>query len=214
MRDRAPDIASAIVAWAKRTPADERTKSEYLSTVQFVETLVPLLPPDRASPLLGELKKLRVAVFVVSAVREQMRFDTPRLIVEAGKPFQLTLENNDLMPHNLAIVKPGTRQRMGKATLGMKPDQLDSDGRAYIPSDDAIIAATRLVDPGDRETLKLTAPADEGDYEYVCTYPDHWQVMWGTLVVTKDIDGYLRTHRAPPPATTQVSGHHAHHTPN
>ena len=41
----------------------------------------------------GELKGLRVAAFVVRTVREQMRFDTTRLVVEAGKDFEVTFEN-------------------------------------------------------------------------------------------------------------------------
>ena len=51
----------------------------------------------------------------------------------------------------------------------------------------------------------MTAPADEGEYEYVCTYPDHWQVMWGKLIVTKDIENYLRTHPDKPATTTPAT---------
>ena len=87
--------------------------------------------------------------------------------------------------------------------MKMKPDQLDAEGRAYIPRDDAILAATKLLENGQREKLTLTAPQTEGEYEYVCTYPDHWQVMWGTLIVTKDIEHYLRTHPDKPAATTK-----------
>ena len=36
------------------------------------------------------------------------------------------------------------------------------------------------------------APAEPGDYEYVCTFPGHYVIMWGKLVVTKDVDAYLQ----------------------
>ena len=36
-----------------------------------------------------DLREVRVAVFVIRTVREQMRYDTPRLVVEAGKPFEV-----------------------------------------------------------------------------------------------------------------------------
>lgn len=198
---RCYDIAAALVKWARAVPAAERTSQDYLSTVQFVEGIVTLLPAERADSILKELRELRVAVFVVTTLREQMRYDTPRLIVEAGKPFEITLANTDLMPHNLTIVKPGARERIGKAAMTMKPDQLDPAGRAYVPASPDLLAATKLLENGQRETLKVTAPAEEGDYEYVCTYPDHWQVMWGRLIVTRDIDAYLRGHpeSAPPP---------------
>ncbi|MEO6436542.1 MAG: PVC-type heme-binding CxxCH protein [Tepidisphaeraceae bacterium] len=218
-RDRCAAVADALVAWARALPPEQRTSNDYLSTVQFTEGLVSLLPTPRAAEVLRELRSLRVAVFVVNSVREQMRFDTPRLIVEAGKPFEITFENVDFMPHNLVIVKPGRsgedggqggRERIGKAAMTMKPDQRDSQGRAFVPDDPAILAATRMIEHGQRETLKLTAPDIEGNYDYVCTFPDHWQVMWGTLVVTKDIEAYLRTqpNAAPPP--TPPAGEHAH----
>jgi hypothetical protein len=43
---------------------------------------------------------------IVHTVHEQMRYDQTRLVVEAGKPFEIILENSDTMPHNLVLVKP------------------------------------------------------------------------------------------------------------
>jgi azurin len=208
---RCANVAAALVAWARGVPADQRTSRDYLATIQFTEGLVTMLPPPRAAEVLKDLRELRVAVFVVGTVREQMRYDTPRLVVEAGKPFEITLENTDLMPHNLVIVTPGSRKRVGEAATRMKPEQLDAEGRAYIPNDDAILAATKMLENGQRATLTLTAPQAEGEYEYLCTYPDHWQVMWGKLIVTKDIEAYLRTHpEKPAPTTKSAAEKHAH----
>jgi azurin len=139
-----------------------------------------------------------------------MRYDTPRLIVEAGKPYEITFENVDFMPHNLAIVKAGAREGVGKAAMKMKPDQLDGSGRAYIPDTPDVIAATKLLENGQRETLKLTAPEREAELEYVCTFPDHWQVMWGRLIVTKDIDAYLRDHPDRATPATSAPAKHVH----
>ena len=55
----------------------------------------------------------------------------------------------------------------------------------------------------------MTAPAAAGEYEYVCTYPGHWEMMWGKLVVTKDVDAYLQAH---PDAAPPAGAAHAHHT--
>ena len=105
------------------------------------------------------------------------------------------------MPHNLVIVKPNTCQKLGLAAATMKPDQFDAEGRAYVPDSSDILAASKMLQPGQRESLKLTAPSVEGDYEYFCTYPEHYQVMWAWLIVTKDVDAYLQAHpEAPLPA--------------
>ena len=65
-----------------------------------------------------------------------------------------------------------------------------------------MLAATRLLVAGERETLQLTAPAEAGDCEFVCTFPGHHQVMWGWLIVTPDVDAYLDEHPESRPAGT------------
>lgn len=200
--------ADAIVAWAKGVPADQRTTPEYVQSIQLAGDLASLTPPEKAAALRRDLKGLRVAVFVVNTVREQMRYDTPRIVVEAGKPFEIILENGDFMPHNLVVVTPGSRKSIGEATMKMRPDQLDRDGRAFVPRSREVLGATKLLEPGRRETLKMTAPSREGNYEYVCTYPGHWEMMWGTLVVTRDVDAYLQKNPQPPAAG--AGGGHEH----
>ena len=203
-------LVQALLAWAKAQSTDLRTTQEYAETVQFAGDLAGMLPADQASGVRADLKQLRVAVFVVRTVREQMRYDTPRLVVEAGKPFEIILENGDAMPHNLAIVKPGTRMKLAAQSATMRPDQLDSQGRAFMPHSSDILDATRLLEPAQREILKVTAPEKEGDYEYFCTYPGHAELMWGKLIVTKDVDSYLQAH---PQAAAQPEGDmsHMHH---
>ncbi len=207
-RDQAGTAATGLVAWAKTIPASERTSQEYGETVQLAEDLAGLLPAEKAAGLRKELRDLRVALFVIRTVREQMRYDTPRLVVEAGKPFEIIFENADFMPHNLLVVKPDTREKVGLEAANMKPEELDSEGRAYVPRSSDILAASKLLQPGQRQSLRLTAPSVEGAYEYVCTFPGHYQVMWGRLVVTKDVEAYLQTHPEAPlptPSPTALS---------
>jgi azurin len=115
--------------------------------------------------------------------------------VEAGKPFQVIFENPDAMPHNLVFVRPGTMQDVAIAVQTQAPDKLDSKGRAYVPDNDPrVIDATRLIESGKSETLNLTAPAEDGIYQYVCTFSGHWAIMKGELVVTKDVKAWLAAH--------------------
>ena len=83
----------------------DRTGSSAIGT--DAGDLAGLLPPEDAAAARRDLRDLRVSVFVIHTVREQMRYDTPRLVVEAGKPFEIVIENDDFMPHNLVVVKPG-----------------------------------------------------------------------------------------------------------
>jgi azurin len=185
-------VAKDLVAWAKKVPADKRTSADYLDAVQLASDLATQLPGDELVALRAELKDLRVSVFSITAVREQMRYDTTTLVVEAGKQFEIVFENTDFMPHNLVIVRPGKRPEIGALSMKMKPDEVDGRGRSFIPNSPDVLGGTRLLEAGEKASLTLTAPAEEGVYEYVCTYPGHWEQMWGRLIVTKDVDKYLR----------------------
>jgi azurin/glucose/arabinose dehydrogenase len=201
-KTQAGPVVESILAWAKTVPSGDRTKTDVVSTMQLGQELAGLLPAADATRLRKELRGLGVSVFVIRAVHEQMRYDTPRLVVEAGKPFEVVFENPDTMPHNFVIVKPGSREKIGLAAATMKPDELDKQGRAFVPKNDAVLAATKLVESGQKETLKFTAPNEPGDYEYVCTFPGHFMIMWGKLAVVKDVDAYLQAN----PVAAQAGG--------
>ncbi|MEO6738661.1 MAG: plastocyanin/azurin family copper-binding protein, partial [Chthoniobacteraceae bacterium] len=200
--------AESVLAWAKTVPQGNRTKQDFVETVQTGMELASLLPADSATKIRKELRGLGVSVFVVKTVHEQMRYDTTRIVVEKGKPFEIIIENLDAMPHNLVIVDSGTRQNVAEAVQTRRPDQLDKKGRAYVPEKDGRVhEASKLIEPGQKDTIKWTAPNKEGEYDYVCTFPGHWMIMWGRIVVTKDVDAYLA---ANPDPTLPAPGAPAH----
>ncbi len=187
-KDQAAAVAQSILAYAKTVPADKRSQQSFVELNQLGIEMASLA--DDAA-LRKELRGLGVAVFVVKTVHEQLRFDTQRLVVEKGKPFEIIFENSDVMPHNLVIVDPDKHAEIGTAAMTMGPNDKDKQGRTYLPKGQKFIEATKLLEPGQKETLKVKAPGREGEYEFVCTFPGHWMIMWGKLIVTKDVDGYL-----------------------
>ncbi len=196
-KDATSTAALGLIAWAKTIPVADRTSQDYVETVQLAGDLAASLAAPPSETFQADLHALRVPVFVIRTVREQMRYDTPRLVVQAGEPFEIRFENIDFMPHNLLVVRPGTRETIGLASSLMKPDQLDSEGRAFVPNNPDILAATKLVEPRQKTVLKMSAPEQAGDYEYFCSYPGHYLIMWGQLIVTKDVDAYLKSHPQP-----------------
>jgi hypothetical protein len=71
-----------------------------------------------------------------------------------------------------------------------------------------ILAATKLVEPGQKETLKLTAPTRPGTHEFVCTFPEHWKVMFGQLVVVKGKAALLEASATPAPQQAAAAHNH------
>jgi glucose/arabinose dehydrogenase/lysophospholipase L1-like esterase/plastocyanin len=211
-KNLAGPAAEAILAWAKTVPAEQRTSQDFVEAAQLGNELAGLLSPPESIRIRKELLGLGVRVLVIKTVREQMRFDTTRLVVEAGKPFEIIFENMDMMPHNLVIVQPGAREEVGTQAEKMPP-QPDSKGSMYVPKNPKVFASSKLLEPQQRQTLQLTAPGKMGTYEYVCTYPEHWKTMFGELVVVKSLDEYLEANASnpdPKPQAQAVAPAHAH----
>ena len=111
-----------------------------------------------------------------------LQFATKRFTVKAGERISLTLANPDTMPHNLAIVKPGTLAKVGEGANRMAA-QPDGGAKQYIPPGDDVLCYTDIAEPGKSFTIHFTAPAERGEYPYLCTFPGHWQIMNGMMTV-------------------------------
>ena len=111
-----------------------------------------------------------------------MQFEQKELRAKPGERLSLTLENPDPMPHNFVLVKPGSIDRVGALAnlLIAAPDAVE---RHYVPDSPDILCHTRILDPQTSTTIHFTAPAQPGRYPYVCTFPGHWMLMRGELLV-------------------------------
>lgn len=117
----------------------------------------------------------------LSVVPAQLKFDRSELSAAPGQLIQLVFANPDAMPHNFILGAAGALQAIGAAADAMGgPDGL---AQQYMPAIPEVLFATNLVDPGQTVTVQFRAPAQQGDYPYVCTFPGHWRVMNGVLRV-------------------------------
>ena len=101
-----------------------------------------------------------------------LRFDPPRFVVKPGAKVKVQVENTDDMAHNFVITAPGGRMEVVNAamTMPITPEQ------TFIPQSDKILFHTPVLIPGKSAQVEFTAPAAEGVYPYVCTYPGHGMV--------------------------------------
>lgn len=118
----------------------------------------------------------------VSCLPERMMYTNTKFTVKAGQAVKLTFVNPDATPHNLAIVLPGAVEEVGMAGNEMAKDPKGIE-RDFIPESDKILHHTKLIFPGNGEILRFTAPTEPGTYPYLCTFPGHWVVMKGEMVV-------------------------------
>jgi len=115
-----------------------------------------------------------------------MQFDTKEFTVSAGEKVTLEFKNVGKMPkiamgHNLVLLKAGISGiQFGQKVLGMGASATNPLPEA---SKEDVLAATKLLGPGESETITFTAPSEPGIHQYVCTFPGHFAMMRGNMTV-------------------------------
>lgn len=124
----------------------------------------------------------------IGTLKNEMKYDITEFVVEAGRPVELIFENTDFMQHNLIIVAPGSKEKVGGAADMLATDPLGAE-KNYIPDMPEVLFATAIVDPEKKVILRFIAPSEPGMYPYICTFPGHWRIMQGVMkVVAKSPD--------------------------
>jgi azurin len=134
-----------------------------------------------------------------------LKFDLMRIKVKPGERIKLTLKNADEMDHNLVITKPGTRQQVVEAS-----HELGANGpkQNYVPLSSNVLWSIPIVTPGQSAHIVFRAPANEGVYPYVCTFPGHGLMMYGAMYVTpKDLPPLEEDPNVPASATASDTAH-------
>ncbi len=115
---------------------------------------------------------------------EEMKYALDSISVPAGAEVRLIFENTATLPtmvHNVVILTTNNDedvQRVGMAAITA------GEANGYLPEDEAIFAATPMAQPGETVEITFTAPSEPGQHRFICTYPGHYALMQGVLVVT------------------------------
>jgi azurin len=127
-------------------------------------------------------EKIESARQVVLKTATNLSFATRSIAVKAGEAIQLTLKNVDVVPHNWALLKPGTLQSVGQQANKLVADPAGW-ARHYIPQTDDVLVYTDIVPSKKQFSVFFSAPAEPGRYPFLCTFPGHWMVMNGEMIV-------------------------------
>lgn len=118
----------------------------------------------------------------VSTIPERMLFTVDKFTVKAGQPIRLLFTNPDATQHNWVLIQPGTNESVGMAANEMAKDPSGVE-KQFIPEHPGIIQYTNLLEVDGAQVLRFYAPTTPGLYPYICTFPGHWFMMKGEMVV-------------------------------
>jgi len=113
---------------------------------------------------------------------KNLTFATRLIRVKAGERVQFTFTNPDVVPHNWVLVKPNSLSRVGDLANKLIADP-EAVLRQYVPKSDDVLVYTDIVPSQQSFTIWFNAPSEKGRYPYLCTFPGHWMVMNGEMVV-------------------------------
>ncbi len=118
-------------------------------------------------------------------VGDNMRFAPAAIAATPGESIKVVLEDVGNMPkvamgHNFVLLKKASD---AKTVVDKSASARDTDFLAPAVQP-LLLAYTKLVGPGETAEVTFTAPAQRGDYMFICTFPGHFNVgMKGTLTV-------------------------------
>lgn len=188
-KEQLGNLAEAAVSYlASREPKDRNSDQAQLA-LKIAEGVRLRLDDAGRVRFEKRLSEVVVPLIALGTVRERMIYDRETVAVQAGRPVEFRLTNTDNMPHNFAVVLPGTMAEVGELAEATGRDQ-DAASRQFIPRSDKILVASKLVQPEQTDSIFFEVPKEPGIYPYVCTYPGHWRRMYGALYVVADLKAY------------------------
>jgi azurin len=116
---------------------------------------------------------------------DTMKFSVTEITATPGERLSVTLVNVGTTPkfsmgHNWVLLAAGTDPQ---AFVVAAAEAVTTD---YVPASlkAQVLASSKLLGPKERDTVTFTAPSTPGRYEFLCSFPGHFQVgMRGVLVV-------------------------------
>ncbi|MFN0126258.1 MAG: plastocyanin/azurin family copper-binding protein [Verrucomicrobiales bacterium] len=115
---------------------------------------------------------------------DQLQFNLKEITASPGEKLTVELTNIGSMPkqamaHNLLLL-----QSMPDADVNAFAMAATTRPPEYLPEDTSkVIAHTKMLGPKEKDSITFTVPATPGNYPYICSFPGHFTLMRGILVV-------------------------------
>jgi putative membrane-bound dehydrogenase-like protein len=176
--------AALAGAWRYRVERQTNAGALYMKPGELAAHVAYAATPAPTTGTLPEqvVKAAPDVVIRLTVTPGEMKFDKTELSVTPGQLVEIVFTNPDAMQHNFLLGAPDSLQAIGTAAddLARSPNGM---AQQYVPQIPQVLFFTKLVEPGETVTVQFKAPAQPGQYPYVCTFPGHWRIMNGILTV-------------------------------
>lgn len=129
----------------------------------------------KVAPIQGGRK---IAVTAISG----LQYDVKEIHAKPGEAISIEFRNLDTIPHNFVLAAKDRLMQVGNAANLMLADP-KAAAQHHVPDSDDVLHFTPMLNHNRRYSLRFHAPEEPGSYPFLCTYPGHWAVMNGVLIV-------------------------------
>ncbi len=122
-----------------------------------------------------------------AGVENVVKYDVTSITAAPGELIKVVLTNvgtlpKNVMGHDWVLLTAGSDPAAFAAAAAAEPDN------GYIPAQlkGKVLASIPLLGPGETGEVTFSAPAEPGQYPFLCTFPGHYVIgMKGTLMVKR-----------------------------
>ena len=169
--------AALLPHWS---PEKDKEIAEFLKSSNKISTLENGLKANNSND--AQFDKQPNLKHVRIECTEKMTFTVKQFKVKAGQPIKIDLINPSATEHNLVLTTPGSVQKIGTAANEMAKS-MEGYKKHFVPDMPEVLESTPLVKANTSYAMRFLAPKKPGKYPYVCTFPGHWVIMQGVLIV-------------------------------
>lgn len=115
---------------------------------------------------------------------DSMQFNVKEIAAAPGEKIRLTLSNIGKIPktamgHNWVLLTPMNFDAFNKLAMSCA-----NNAPEFLPKNRAaVLAHTKILGGGESDTIEFTVPATPGSYPFFCSFPGHFGMMKGNLIV-------------------------------
>lgn len=138
-----------------------------------------------ASALVGCSRDVGPPKIVEITGDDFMKFDVTKFDAKPGQSITVKFKNigelpKEAMAHNwVLLAKHVDVPRFVEAGISHPETDYIAFGQSFY-----VLAKTKLLGPGESDSVTFTAPRESGAYDYVCTFPEHYASgMKGVITV-------------------------------
>ena len=141
-----------------------------------------MLTKDTWYEVLNEIRKYAMTDMELTHINLEIKIRSNSFGHKNISTVKINLVNVDYMQHNLLILKPGSKDKVGAAAdkLAAEPNGAELN---YIPKVPEVLFSTPLVNPQKTYSMTIKIPETVGEYPYICSFPGHWRIMNGVMKV-------------------------------